>query len=133
MSHAPDPIDASVIIDRVLVRVGDCGPCAPAEIPEPARSRSRDHRIIVGELRIDTDAPLDAQDARRLGDRIARALCERLDALQPRRVEATLAGRAPVAPIRIGALRVNLRGSEAERPNLSAITASLADAIERRI
>jgi hypothetical protein len=137
MSHAPEPIDVRVVIDRVLVRVGDSSPRAAAERPRPARSQGTDHRIVVGELCIDVDVDveraMDAFEARRLGDRVAQALGESLAALQARRADAILAGRTQGAPVLIGALRVHLRGDEADRPQPGAIAARLTGAVERRI
>jgi hypothetical protein len=133
MSRALETIDARVVIDRVLVRVGDAGPHAVADLPRPARSDGSDRRIVVSELCIDTEAAMSASEARELGERVARALGEGLAALQARRADAILAGQTEGAPVLIGALRVRLRGAEADRPQPGAIAARLTDAVERRI
>jgi hypothetical protein len=135
MSHAAERIDVGVVIDRVrvLVRLAESDAFEPAPPHRPDPDRAGDHRIVVGELRIETDAALDERDARRLGDRIARALGEHLSSLQARRLEAILARRSRGGAVRIGALRVRLQGAEAERPNPGAVAAALVNEVERRV
>lgn len=136
MSRAPRSFDAGVVIDRVRVRVrprGEASP-PPRDGARGARGPLRPgcHRIVVGELRIDTDAELGAPEARRLGERLAGALGEDLAALQARRVEAIRSGRSRGGAIFVPSLRVVLRGAEAVLPDLRAIALALAGAIERR-
>jgi hypothetical protein len=134
MSRALDPIDLGVVIERVRVRVQpqDDGASLVAE-PPPRGARAGDHRIVVGELCIDTDAALDGFEARRLGERVARALGEDLAELQVSRLDAILFGRSRGGPVRIAALRAVLRGEEAEEPNVRAIALALTGAVERRL
>jgi hypothetical protein len=135
MSHAPMPIDAGVVIDLVRVRVNprELAPPPARERTRPAPVRARDHRIVVHELRIDTEAALGELEARRLGERVAGALGEALAVLQARRVDAICAGRSRGGRIWVRALRVVLRGAQAERPDLRAIVLALAGAVERRV
>ncbi|WP_437729247.1 hypothetical protein [Sorangium sp. So ce861] len=134
MSHLRRPLDLGVVIDRVrvVVRPREAA-AAPAAPPRPAPAQADDHRIVVRELRIETEAALDAFDARRLGDRVARALGERLAEVQERRLAGLLSGRSRGGPVRIGALRVRLRGDAAERPSPRAVAEALASAVERRV
>jgi hypothetical protein len=133
MSRAPTSIDAGVVIDRVRVRVKprEVEPPPMSERLRPARQHAADHRILVHELRIDTEAALGELDARRLGERVAGALGERLTVLQTRRVDAICAGRSRGGRIQIRTLRVVVRGADAERPDIQAIALALASAMER--
>lgn len=135
MSAAREVIDVGVRIDRVRVRVrpreADASPIV--EPPRPQRARAGDHRILVGELLVETDAALEAFEARSLGERVARALGEGLATLQARRLDAVLARRSCGGPVHISALRVVLRGAEAERPDVRAVAMALTGAVERRL
>lgn len=133
MSHAPTAIDAGVVIDRVRVRVRPRGAELPpiSERIRPVRGQAMDHRIVVHELRIETEALLGELEARRLGERIAGALGERLTELQARRADAIVAGRSRGGRLQVRALRVVLRGAEAERPDPRAIALALTGAVER--
>jgi hypothetical protein len=136
VSHAVSSLDAGVVIDRVRVRVQprDGGAARVGERErERVQARAGDHRIVVSELCIDTEAALEDLEARRFGERVAGALSERLVALQARRVDAILAGRSRGGRIQVRALRVVLRGAEAERPDLRAIVLALAGAVERSV
>ncbi len=135
MSRAAAPIDAGVIIERVRVRVApDANAARPvADLVPLARGRGRDHRIVVHELRIDSEAALGELEARRLGERIAGALGLQLAAIQDRRVAAICAGRSRGGRVEVQTLQLVLRGAEAERPDLRAITGALAAAVERGV
>jgi hypothetical protein len=134
MSRAPGVIDVGVVIDHVRVRVnpGEARPRA-VEPPRPARARDGDHRIVVRELLVDTDAGLADVEARRLGERVARALGEGLAALQARRLDAILSGRSRGGAVRVGLLRAVLRGERADGPDARAVAAALCGAVERRV
>jgi hypothetical protein len=133
MSHAPTAIDASVVIDRVRVRVTprEVEPPQVSERVRPARPHAADHRLVVHELRIDTEAPLGELEARRLGERVTDALGEQLTALQARRVDAICAGRSRGGRIQVRALRAVLRGADTGQPDVHAIALALAAAVER--
>jgi hypothetical protein len=133
MSPAVTMIDASVVIDRVRVRVKarEIEPPLVNERTPPARQHAADHRIVVHELRIDTEAALGELEARRLGERVAGALGEGLTAWQARRADAICAGRSRGGRICVRTLRVVLRGGDAERPDARAIALALAGAVER--
>jgi hypothetical protein len=138
MNTSRIPLDAGVAIDRVRVvagpaRTDDDGLFAPVAPSGSTRPRPGDHRIVVGELRIETEAALDASDARELGDRIARAVGEGLATLQGRRLGAILAGTEGGGAIRIGTLRAKLRGAYAEHDCTGTVVRALLDAVERRI
>jgi hypothetical protein len=133
MSPTRTTIDAGVVIARVRVRVKppEVEPPPVSEWMRPARQHAADHRIVVHELRIDTESALGELEARRLGERIAGALGERLTTLQARRADAICAGRSPGGRICVRTLRVVLRGADAEWPDLGAIGLALAGAVER--
>ena len=134
MSHAVSAIDAGVVIDRVRVRVQpreDGASPVRERVRVRVQARAGDHRIVVSELCIDTEAALEDLEARRFGERVAGALSERLAALQARRVDAILAGRSRGGRIQVRALRVVLRGAEAERRDLHTVVLALAGAVER--
>lgn len=133
MTPAATTIDAGVVIDRVRVRVKprEVEPPPMSERRRPARQHAADHRIVVHELRIDTEAALDELEARRLGERVAGALGDGLTALQARRADAICAGRSRGGSIWVRTLRVVLRGGDAERPDVRAISLALAGAVER--
>ena len=134
MNRLRDAIDMGVIIGRVRLRATSPEGRAPFFEPSwPARARAGDHRIIVGELCIETDAQLPELEVRGLGERVARALGERLAELQSRRLEALRAGRSRGGTVRIRSLRAVLRGSEAERPDARAIALALSGAVEQGV
>lgn len=125
MTGARSSTDNCVVIDRVRVRVRP--PEGSRPDPTPARfvrPRVEDRRIHVDELCIDADAPLDELDARRLGQRVADSLAERLAALQVQRLGGG---------VHIRTLRVVLRGADAERPDFQGIAAVLASAVAREV
>lgn len=134
MSRTIGAIDVGVVIGRVRVRVKpDAAPGLAVELPPPARGRAGDHRIVVGELCLDVGAGLSGDEARGLGGRVVRALGDCLAALQARRLDAIVAGRSRGGAVRVGRLRVSVRGGAAAGPDVRTIALAIAGAIERRV
>lgn len=126
-------LDMGVLIGRVIVRIQ---PNAPKTRPlgqRPGKGRPGDHRIVVGELLIDTQSTMDELDARRLGHRMAAELGEHLALLQNKRLNAILEGRSQGGRVYIDTLTILLRGDEAKRPNIRAAALSLRAAVEREV
>jgi hypothetical protein len=130
---SPEAIDVGVVIERVRLRVQPRDAGALPEPPRARRPRPGDHRIVVAELCVETDAALDGPAAHRLGDRVARALADGLAGVQERRLAAVLAGESRGAAVHVGVLRVALHGEDAERTDVRAVAGALADAVERRL
>lgn len=136
---SPSALEAGVVIERIRVvtgargdRAGDRARPARAEQETPAQQRE-DHRIIVEELRIEADALMSHGEAKTLGSQVAEALGASLGELQTERLEAISRERLPSGPVRIGSLRLRLRGRRADRPGARVLAAALVAAIEQRI
>lgn len=135
----PHPVKAGVEIERVRVvscfsrtkcdedgkSAQDRGRLAPAQ--------SEDHRIIVEELCIASEAPLNEIEARWLGEDVAFELGAWLARTQQRRLEALFEGRDTGGVVRVGELRIHLRGERTARPSARAIARELCHALEGRL
>jgi hypothetical protein len=96
-------------------------------------SATIDCRISVRELIIESQAPASRAEARRLGQEVARAVAERLQSLQERRLAAFESGLEPGGAIEIEALRVCLHGQAARHPSAGEIAGAVARAVAQEL
>jgi uncharacterized MAPEG superfamily protein len=96
-------------------------------------SATIDCRISVRELTIESHALVSRAEARRLGQEVARAVAERLQSLQERRLAAFQNGLELGGAIEIDAVRICLRGHAARHPNAGEIAAVVARAVAKEL
>lgn len=129
-------LDFGVVIDKVTVFAGTSSSRAiTASSGEttswPVRARAGDHRILIGELRIEASADLDDQEAHLLARHLAGALADGLSSLQAKRMESLSRSTKDAGSIWIRKLHARLSGSHSRQH--STTSRLLLEAIERNL
>lgn len=130
-------VDFGVVINAVHVQASSAThvPIQASDTLDspPMRPRIGDHRIMIGELRVQTDVDLDGPEARLLGLLLVRDLTQGLLALQARRLESIVKFNQKSGMVWIRALHARLWGACAERHSVANACCELVAAIEQRL